>query len=70
MLPNVYFQVDAIQVEMQKDVRKKAVFEKCLLLCAKTETELLLLLFQEYKEFAEKLGEAIFNFYTTHYTNI
>merc|ERR1711872_217871 len=39
-------QVDAIQVEMQKDVRKKA----------------------EYKEFAEKLGEAIFNFYTTHYT--
>jgi len=41
-------QVDAIQVEMQKDVRKKG----------------------EYKEFAEKLGEAIFNFYTRHYTNI
>jgi len=41
-------QVDAIQVEMQKNVRNK----------------------EEYKEFAEKLGEAIFNFYTRHYTNI
>ena len=30
MLFDVYFQVDAIQVEMQKDVRKKAVFEKKL----------------------------------------
>ena len=23
--------------------------------------------FQEYEEFAEKLGEAIFNFFTRHY---
>merc|ERR1712055_785995 len=38
-------QVDAIQVEMQKDVRKD----------------------EEHEEFAEKLGEAIFNFYTRHY---
>jgi len=38
-------QVDAIQVEMQKDVRKD----------------------EAYEEFAEKLGEAIFNFYTRHY---
>jgi len=39
-------QVDAIQVEMQKDVRKD----------------------EEHEEFAEKLGEAIFNFFKHHYT--
>jgi len=38
-------QVDAIQVEMQKDVRKD----------------------EAHEEFAEKLGEAIFNFYKRHY---
>ena len=62
--------MDAIQVEMQKDVRKDEVSQTNVSFCADAKTDntkLIKFLPQAYEEFAEKLGEAIFNFYTHHY---
>ena len=60
-------------MEMQKDVRKDEVAFRtnASLLCAETKidkkTKVYQINFQAHEEFAEKLGEAIFNFYTRHY---
>ena len=59
-------------MEMQKDVRKDEVAFRtnASLLCAETKIDKKTKVcsnFQAHEEFAEKLGEAIFNFYKRHY---